>query len=84
MKHILTLCMLLIAGTGIYAQHTIRLSIKNTEEKQPLSGATAIIKSLNKTAIADTAGIATFANLETGTFKVTVHLLLRAALAPAL
>ena len=57
---------------GIYAQHTIKLSIKNSEEKQPLAGATAIIKSINKTAVADSAGIATFANLAAGTFKVTV------------
>ena len=57
---------------GIYAQHTIRLSIKNSDEKQPLAGATAIIKSINKTAIADSAGIATFANIAAGTFKVTI------------
>ncbi|WP_026259927.1 TonB-dependent receptor [Segetibacter koreensis] len=72
MKHILSLCMLLIASTGIYAKHTIRLSIKSREEKQPLAGATAIIKSINKTALADSAGIATFANLAAGTFKVTI------------
>src|SRR3954470_20078099 len=72
MKHILSLCIVLLAFTGIYAQHTIKLSIKNSEEKQPLAGATAIIKSTNKTAVAESAGIATFANLASGTFKVTV------------
>ncbi len=72
MKHILLLCIVLFAFTGIYAQHTIRLSIKKSEAKQSLARATATINSLNKTTIADSLGIATFANLATGTYKVTV------------
>lgn len=72
MKHILTVCMLLIATTGIYAQHTIRLSIKNSQEKQPLAGATVTIPTLNKTTVADSLGIATFANIAAGTYTVKV------------
>ena len=63
--------MLLIVSTGIYAQHTIRLSIKNSEEKEPLAGATATISSLNKTTVADSLGIATFADIAPGTYTIT-------------
>lgn len=72
MKHILSVCMLLIVSTGIYAQHIIKLAIKNSEEKEPLSGATAAIVSLNKTTIADSLGIATFRNIAAGTYQVKV------------
>lgn len=72
MKHILSLCIVLLACTGIYAQHTIRLSIKNSEEKEPLAGATATISTLNKTTVADSLGIATFADIAPGTYTVTV------------
>lgn len=72
MKHILSLCIVLLACTGIYAQHTIRLSIKNSEEKEPLAGATATISTLNKTTVADSLGIATFADIAAGTYTVTV------------
>jgi len=72
MKHILLLCIVLLAGTGIYAQHTIRLSIKSIEEKQPLAGATATITSLNKTAIADSAGTATFRDIPAGQYTIDV------------
>ncbi len=53
MKHILSLFLALFACSGMYAQHIIRLSIKNSEEKTPLAGATVIISPLNKTVIAE-------------------------------
>ena len=72
MKHILMLCILLISATGIYAQHNIRISIKNKEEGQPLAGASATIVSLNKTTTADSSGIATFVNIAKGVYKISV------------
>lgn len=48
------------------------LSIKNSEEKEPLAGATATISTLNKTTVADSLGIATFADIAPGTYTVTV------------
>jgi len=72
MKHILSLCILLLAFTGIYAQHTIRLSIKSSEEKEPLAGATATISTLSKTTVADSLGIATFADIAPGTYTVAL------------
>ena len=72
MKHILSLCIVLLAYTGISAQYTIRLSIKNGEEKEPLAGATATIGSLNRTTAADSLGIATFADIAAGTYTITV------------
>ncbi len=72
MKHILSLCIVLLAFTGIHAQHTIRLSVKNNEEKEPLAGATATIVSLHKTTIADSLGNATFEDIAAGTYKIKI------------
>lgn len=72
MRHTLLLCMLLMASTGIYAQHTIRLQIKKDEEKQLLAGATATIPSLKKSVVSDSAGIAVFTNITAGSYKITI------------
>lgn len=72
MRHTLLLCMLLMASTGIYAQHTIRLQIKKDEEKQLLAGATATIPSLKKSVVSDSAGIAVFTNITAGSYKLTI------------
>jgi iron complex outermembrane receptor protein len=70
MKYILSLCVGLFACTSLFAQHTIRLLIKNGED--PLAGATATISSINKTAVADSNGIATFENILTGRYVVHI------------
>ena len=72
MRHTLLLCMLLMASTGIYAQHTIRLQIKKDEEKQLLAGATVTIPSLKKSVVSDSAGIAVFTNITAGSYKITI------------
>ena len=72
MRHILSLYILLFACTGIYAQHTIQLSIAHKQEKTPLAGATAIIGAIDKTAIADSAGVATFQDIAAGTYTITI------------
>ena len=70
MKHILPL-LLLICSEAI-AQHNIRLSIKDHEEKAPLPGATAFIKSLGKTSIADTSGMVLFTNVAEGVYTINI------------
>ncbi|MES2727561.1 MAG: TonB-dependent receptor plug domain-containing protein [Bacteroidota bacterium] len=72
MKHILSLCIVLLAFTGTHAQHTIRLSIKSGQEKEPLLGATATISSLSKTIAADSSGIITFVDIAAGTYAITI------------
>lgn len=72
MKRILSLCMVLFTCSGVYAQYTIRLLIKNSEEKQPLPGATATLALLHKSTVADSLGIATFQDIPSGTYHVTV------------
>ena len=72
MRHTLLLCMLLMASTGIYAQHTIRLQIKKDEEKQLLAGATVTIPSLKKSVVSDSAGLAVFTNITAGSYKITI------------
>lgn len=54
---------------NIYAQHTYTAIIKDAEKK-PLQGATAIIKTLNKSAIADSKGLVTFKNIPSGKFEI--------------
>jgi outer membrane receptor for ferrienterochelin and colicins len=72
MKKVLFLCIVVFYTFTTYAQHNISISIKNSEDKTPLGGATATIVSLNQTTIADSLGIATFKNIATGTYQIKV------------
>jgi len=55
-----------------YAQHTISLLIKKVEDKTPLAGATATIVQLNRTVVADSLGLATFANVAAGSYQIKI------------
>lgn len=72
MKYIFSVCIVLLGYTGLYAQHTFRLLIKNSKDHQPLAGASATINSINKNAVADSLGIITFTNIPTGTYYVSI------------
>ena len=72
MKYILLPGIALLACTGIYAQHTISLSVKTAGEESPLTGATATIVSINKTAIADSTGLVLFNNIAEGKYSIQV------------
>lgn len=72
MKKTLFLCIVVLFAFATYAQHTITLAIKNSEEKIPLAGATATIALLNRTTVADSSGIATFANIAAGNYQIKV------------
>jgi len=62
--------MLLLVYTGIHAQHTIRLAVKDKKEKTPLAGATVTIEALKKTAVADSLGRVLFNNIPEGSYTV--------------
>lgn len=68
----LLLSIVVLCAFTTYAQHTIRLSIKKSEENTPLAGATATIPTINKTTVADSLGIATFADIAAGTYSIKV------------
>ena len=72
MKKILLLSIAVLYAFTTYAQYTITLSVKSSEEKIPLAGATATIIALNKTTVADSAGVATFTNIAAGTYQIKV------------
>jgi outer membrane receptor for ferrienterochelin and colicins len=72
MKKLIFICIVLLCAFNTNAQHTLKLSIKNSEQKSPLAGATAIISSINKTAVADGLGIATFGNIAAGIYTIKV------------
>ncbi|HEU4901939.1 MAG TPA: TonB-dependent receptor, partial [Flavisolibacter sp.] len=72
MKKIVFLCLVALCAFTTYAQHTLTVSIRSSEERAPLAGATATIVSLTRTAVADSTGIATFANIKAGTYQVNV------------
>jgi iron complex outermembrane receptor protein len=72
MKKILFLCIVVLCSLTIDAQHTVSLSIKKSEDKSSLAGATANIVSLNKNATADSSGMVIFTNIPTGTYQVVV------------
>ncbi|MFZ1800651.1 MAG: TonB-dependent receptor, partial [Chitinophagaceae bacterium] len=69
MKFIFIYCIAMLCSFSIYAQHTFKAIIKDAEAN-PLQGATASIKALNKTGIADSNGIVTIKNIPTGKFEV--------------
>jgi len=71
MKHILSVCIVLFLNGCLYAQYTIKLSVKD-KEKNPLPGSTATIVSLNKTAIADSMGLVVFLNLPEGIYTIKI------------
>lgn len=64
--------MVVLCAFTTYAQHNVSISVKKSEDKSPLAGATATIVLLNKTTVADSLGIATFANIAAGIYTVTV------------
>lgn len=72
MKKVLLLSIAVLCVFISYAQYNIKLSIKKSEDKTPLTGATVIINSLNKTTITDSSGIATFTNITAGTYNIKV------------
>ncbi|MBN8701272.1 MAG: TonB-dependent receptor [Chitinophagales bacterium] len=69
MKFIFIYCIAMLCSFTIYAQHTFKAIIKDAEAN-PLQGATASIKTLNKSAIADSNGIVTIKNIPTGKFEI--------------
>ncbi|MDE3234305.1 MAG: TonB-dependent receptor plug domain-containing protein [Bacteroidota bacterium] len=64
--------MAIFACSGIFAQYTLRLSIKKSEEKKPLAGATASIPTLRKTILADSLGNADFQHIAAGTYQIII------------
>lgn len=72
MKKILLLSIAMLCVFFANAQHTLTLSIQNSEDKTPLAGATAIIGSINKTSIADSLGVAVFTNLAAGRYHIKI------------
>ncbi|MFT3935030.1 MAG: TonB-dependent receptor plug domain-containing protein [Chitinophagaceae bacterium] len=72
MKRILFICIALLCTVQAYTQYSIRLSVQKKEDRFPLSGATAIIDSLNKKAIADSAGLIIFNNVPAGNYRILI------------
>ena len=75
MKKILLLCMVVLCAHATNAQHNLLLSIKKTEDKSALAGATAILVSLGKTTVADSLGRATFPNIPAGSYQIKISFL---------
>ena len=70
MKHFVPICILLLVCSAAFAQHTLRLSVRSSEDNTPLNGATVVIPSLKLSAVADTAGLVVFADIPAGRYVV--------------
>jgi outer membrane receptor for ferrienterochelin and colicins len=70
MKKILFLSIVVICASTTNAQHTIKLSVKKSEDKTPLAGATATIAILKKTTNADSTGLVVFENIPEGSYTI--------------
>jgi outer membrane receptor for ferrienterochelin and colicins len=69
MKFIFIYCITTLCTFNMYAQHTLRATVKNTD-KNILQSATASIKTLNRSAVADSNGLVIIKNIPTGKFEV--------------
>ena len=74
MKSLVLICFtLLFSFSYIHAQSSIlKLNIKNAQTKEPLTGASVKIITLNKTAIADSLGSVLFKQIVAGTYSVVI------------
>ncbi len=73
MKSLIWICFSLIFSISyVHAQTNLKLIIKNTETKEPLSGASAKIIALNKIAIADSSGSVLFKQILEGTYSIVI------------
>ncbi len=67
MKQLFIAALILLCGIhNIYAQHSFKARIKSEADKQPLTGATVLLKGTNKPSIADSTGLVIFSSLRTG------------------
>ncbi|HCL04828.1 MAG TPA: hypothetical protein DHW64_02185, partial [Chitinophagaceae bacterium] len=62
--------MVLLVFTGVHAQHSIKLLVKDKHEKTPLAGATATIPVLKKTMVSDSLGRVVFSNILEGNYVI--------------
>ena len=72
MKKVIFLCMAMLCVAATHGQNVLQLSIHYGADKVPLEGAVVTIDSLQKTAIADRLGMASFSNMAKGNYTVTV------------
>ncbi|HMR90851.1 MAG TPA: TonB-dependent receptor [Chitinophagaceae bacterium] len=54
------------------SQESLRIKVADADEKNPLTGATVVLKPLYKSVVADSAGIALFTGLAAGSYSVEV------------
>ena len=69
MKSICIYCVAMLCTFNLYAQHTFKAIIKDATKKS-LQNATAGIKILNKSSVADSNGLVTIKNIPAGSFEV--------------
>jgi iron complex outermembrane receptor protein len=72
MKKIILFACMVLCTLATYAQHTMRISIKSKRGNLPLSGATVIIPTLDKTKVADDSGMVIFSDLIAGAYIARV------------
>lgn len=73
MKSLIWFCFTLIFSfSSIHAQSNLKLTIKNAETKETLTGANVKMIALNKTAITDSSGSVVFEQILAGTYSILV------------
>lgn len=72
MKRLLLTFIIAFLAIGAHAQHTLKLQVTAQEDGTPLTGSTATILPINRTAVADSSGRIFFDNLPAGTYKISI------------
>lgn len=70
MKYILITCMLWLLVTGTYAQHPVKIIIKQAETGDPLAGTSVSVPALSKIIVADSNGVVLLSNIAAGSYKI--------------
>jgi iron complex outermembrane receptor protein len=70
MKKLLSFSVAICCMYVTYAQHSMKIVVKNKATSEPLAGATISIAKLSKTVVADSLGRSVFANLPSGAYAV--------------
>src|SRR6185369_10927808 len=66
MRYVLLLLAVFLMAPVTFAQHTIKVTVKNEESKQPVAGATVSLKDAGITATTDANGKAELTDIPTG------------------
>ena len=73
MMKVLYLCAVMsVVCFNAYAQHSVTILVKNTEDKEMLEGATVSVLAIQRSVLTDSFGVAVLTDMPDGKYEVTI------------